>query len=270
MSLATINAHPRDAHISFIDETHVYYIHGSSDGYLSTTTLVHKMFPHFDADLIIKKMMNAKKWPNSPYFGMTAEAIKKQWNDNGKQAADLGTKMHANLEDFFNGLPHETDTKEFEMFQQWHSEHKYEPYRTEWIVYDEDSKICGSVDLLVKDPNEEGAILIYDYKRSKEIKFDNYFQKGIHPLTSHLPDCNFYHYSLQLYIYRHMLETLYGQKVNGCFLLVLHPNQEKYLKIECEDMSAIVKELFQLRANGDFDVSFDDNTFDFIVDKITG
>ena len=58
MELINKNPHPRDKEIVFDEEPHIYYIKGSSDN-ISVTTYVHNnLFPHFDSDKIIKKMMS--------------------------------------------------------------------------------------------------------------------------------------------------------------------------------------------------------------------
>lgn len=87
----------------------------------------------------------------------------------------------------------------------------------------------------------------YAKHRSKEIKMENRWQKGTHELTRHLQDCNFYHYSLQLAIYKHILQNYYGLPVSQTFIVVLHPNQDKYIKIFTENVDQIVNELFETR-----------------------
>jgi hypothetical protein len=44
------------------------------------------------------------------------------------------------------------------------------------------------------------------------------------PCLSHMPDTNFWHYSLQLNMYRMILEHKYGKKVTGLYLICLHPD----------------------------------------------
>ena len=60
------------------------------------------------------------------------------------------------------------------------------PYRTEMLVYYEELKLSGSIDMVFKC--EDGTFEIYDWKRSKEIvkvsKFNKWMQ---HPLIDHLP-----------------------------------------------------------------------------------
>lgn len=249
MSLLKIkNSHERDSRISFVDSSHTYYIDGSSEGYISSTTLVHSFFPHFDADVIIKKMMASRNWSKSPYNGQSPEKIKKGWEVNRDKAATAGTAMHENIEMYYNNEPHEKDSKEFSMFSNFLNDFpNLEPYRTEWEIFDEVSNVAGSVDMLYKDPDNPGSLIIADWKRSKEIKMSNRWQKGTDSLTRHLEDCNFIHYSLQLALYKYILQTRYGQKITGTFLVILHPNQENYMKIDTLDMDNTISKIMNRR-----------------------
>ena len=77
-----------------------------------------------------------------------------------------------------------------------------EAYRTEWNVFHEEMKLSGSIDMLYKDTNN-GEFYIYDWKRSKGIEFDSAFGKTAKTqCIKHVPDTNFWHYSLQLNVYR--------------------------------------------------------------------
>ena len=49
-------------------------------------------------------MMASKKWPQSKYFGKTKNEIKAMWNKNRDEAADAGTKMHYDIECFYNQM----------------------------------------------------------------------------------------------------------------------------------------------------------------------
>ena len=77
--LSQKNKHERDTRITFDEPTHTYFVDDSSDGIISTTTLIHEHFPKFDANKVVKFMKNKKeKYPN-----MTDEQIKER----------VGTKM---------------------------------------------------------------------------------------------------------------------------------------------------------------------------------
>lgn len=249
MSLEKKNSHPRDSNIRFVDETHTYYVNGSSDGYISTTTLVHSLFEKFDADNVIKKMRSSRRWKFSPYFRMTDDEIKKQWDNNRDFAANAGTEMHENLERFYNNEEHETDTKEFELFQMYLDDHStLEPYRSEWVIYDEICKVSGSVDMVYSDPLNPGSFIIADWKRSKEIKTENRWATGVNKVTEHLEDCNFIHYSLQLSIYKYILEKNYGVKITECFIVVLHPKQDNYIKMNIMNLDDEVLRIMEQRS----------------------
>ena len=103
--LSIKNKHERDQHIVFDEPTHVYTVKGSSKGWTSCTGFIHKFFPHFDADAVIKKMMSSPSWPTNKYFGKTAGQIKAEWNASGKSASEAGTEMHLAIEQFLHGHP---------------------------------------------------------------------------------------------------------------------------------------------------------------------
>jgi len=125
-------------------------------------------------------------------------------------------------------------------------EKKLIPYRTEWTVFDEDLGLAGSIDLCFIKP--DGTIAIYDWKRSKEIKQSSsfYVKYSKNPVLSHIPDLNYWHYSLQLNIYKQILERKYGKTVSEMCLVCLHPNHKNYQRISVVDMSTEVNELFGL------------------------
>ena len=177
-------------------------------------------------------MMASKNWPNSKYFGRTREDIKAEWASSGEQASSEGTKMHKNIENFLNNEPlTHAVSKEFNMFLNfWRDLNRQyprlRPYRTEQLVYDESIGLAGSIDLVLMD--DAGNTFIFDWKRSKEIKLDNKFEKGFPPFQ-HYDNCNYSHYTLQLNFYRHILETKYNAKVIFMMLVILHPDQDNFL-----------------------------------------
>jgi hypothetical protein len=250
-TLAERNAHPRDSRISFVEESHTYTLDGDASKNTSVTTFLHSLFPHFEPDVVIGKMISSRNWPKSPYFGRKPEDIKSAWAKSGSLAAEQGTKMHLNIENFYNGLPHETSSKEFKLFQGFVADHPWRMFRTEWVVFSKEAQICGSIDAVFEDPDEPGCFIIADWKRSKDIKMHNQWESGTHPLTSHLPNANFITYSLQLSTYRYILEKYYGVTIKKLpFLTVIHPSQTCYRKIDTLDLRDVVKNLFAERING--------------------
>lgn len=246
--LALKNAHPRDADISFEEGPHIYTVCGDRGGYTSVTTLNHKHFAQFDSDAIIDKMMkNKKNWsdPNYKYYGMNKQQIKNLWADNAACASGAGTKMHNDIEHYYNGMDIENDSIEFQYFRQFTKDFpELTPFRTEWMVYYEELKISGSIDMVFENP--DGTIQIYDWKRCKEITNENGFgQYALTSCISHLPDTNFWHYALQLNTYKLILEDKYGKKVTNLCLICLHP-ENKYKSYERIEVPVLEKEMADL------------------------
>ena len=178
------NKHPRDNHISFDEGPHIYTIHGDSS-FTSVTTWVHHHFEKFDADKVIANMMRSKNWSKNKYYGMTVKEIKADWDKNRDEAANAGTKMHYDIECYYNDMEIEVEEdcvewQYFEMFEEEWGQHMT-PYRTEWMIWDDKLKFAGSIDMTFL--NSDGTIEIYDWKRSVGIKKENSWQSAITPVS---------------------------------------------------------------------------------------
>ena len=282
--LANRNKHPRDTNIQFFEEGHKYVIKTDLDTkYTSVTTWNHSHFPHFDADAVIINMMKGKNWKEGhKYWGMTQDEIKKQWNSNGNSVSSAGTDMHFEIECFMNDKRMQCEYTHKELYQiyncdyiktnsNYHNEKGLEwkyfiefvkdtpelkPYRTEWTVYHEELKLAGSIDMVYE--NQDGTLSIYDWKRSKDIRRINNFNKyALTECICHMPDSNFWHYALQLNTYKAILENKYDKKIKDLYLVRLHPeNEEKtYELIKLPDLSKDIAELFQQRINEDMKIT---------------
>ena len=207
-------------------------IDGDCDNLVSSTTFIHGFFPEFDKNRIVGYILRGKKWRTDPsykYYQLSKEEIFGLWDANGKQASGAGTVMHAAIEYHYNALdvPQASiETPEWSMFEDFLEDHRHlTAWRTEQMVFSESLRMTGSIDMQFRAP--DGTIIMADWKRSKKITRKAYGgQKGYFPFD-HLPNANYYHYALQLNLYRTFLETWYGEKVSQMFLLVLHPDQEK-------------------------------------------
>lgn len=212
------NSHYRDAQLNFDEASHTYTVNGEE--YISVTTLVDKCFEQFDADYWAKK--------KAPSLGMTPQEVKDMWQRKGDEAAALGSKLHNMIERYYLGLPNESDSA-YSLFKQFAGHHLLTPYRTEWAIFDEDHMVAGTLDFL---NYENGVFSIYDWKRSNKViaggrpeKISRYGKRALRPI-SHIPDTTYWHYALQVSIYRYILETKYGINVQDGHLAVFHPDYD--------------------------------------------
>jgi ATP-dependent exoDNAse (exonuclease V) beta subunit len=224
-------------------------------------------------------MMRGKNWKEGhKYWGMTREEIKAQWFNNGASVSQAGTDLHYRIECFMNNrfpenpdlpfaiLPHTTTASalthqelseqpiaeddhsvpEWTYFLNFIRDHpNKKPYRTEWMIYNEDLKLSGSIDMVYE--NEDGTLSIYDWKRCKQItKVNQYNKFAISPEICEMADSNYWHYSLQLNTYKAILEAKYNKQIRDMFLVQLHPESDEgnYVLYEVQDLSTKIQELF--------------------------
>ena len=140
---------------------------------------------------------------------------------------------------------------EWEYFINFIRDHpELKPYRTEWMIFDEELKLAGSIDMVYENP--DGTLSIYDWKRSKDISKVNSWKKfALNPLISHMPDTNFWHYSLQLNVYRRILKEKYDIDVTELALVVLHPDNysKDYEVVEVPILDNELDNLWEYRKN---------------------
>jgi hypothetical protein len=219
-------------------------------------------------------MMKGRGWKEGhKYWGLTTDQIKAMWSNNASAVSGAGTDLHFEIECFNNESRLDCDYTNKELYALYISNHggthesrplewKYfinfvkdfpnlKPFRTEWVIYNEDVKISGSIDMVYE--NQDGTLSIYDWKRAKNItRVNNFNRFALTPQICHLPDSNFWHYALQLNTYKAIIEAKYGRTVRDLFLVRLHPDAEEqnYELIPLPDLSADVRALFLERLRG--------------------
>ena len=244
--LALDNQHPRDKFLEFYEPTHTYTVHGEK-GYTSVTTFIHTHFEPFNADKIIDGIMMKNGDTSHKYYGMNRQEIKTLWSNKGKQASTSGTNLHYDIECFYNGVKPTNTSKEYSFFLQFDKDHNdLVPYRTEWMIYHVNLKFAGSIDYVVV--NEDESLSIYDWKRSANIQKTSPWDKySITSEIDYVPDTNYWHYSMQLNMYKYILEDQYDKKVKDMYLVCLHPDKNNYEKIKVPDMQNEIRILMNIR-----------------------
>lgn len=218
------NEHPRDQRVCFYPSPHIYTIDGVYVKSVSTITSL--FFPDFDTIKFADLKAND--------LGLSPDQIIAKWEKDRIQAANDGTKLHLEIEDYFlNGTL--SNSIEFKMFRNFINDHTLNAYRTEWRIFEEDYNIAGTADYI---NFYNGIYELYDWKRSKKIidsegypiKINNW-QKGLGVLSK-IDDTSFNRYCIQQNIYRLILKNKYDIELSKMHLVVLHPLYQNYVKIE--------------------------------------
>ena len=208
--------------IELLEPEHKYILKSDPDlNFTSVTSITSKYFSPFDKDAIAKKLVET----NMKYVGMTTDELIAQWDE----ARDFGNLVHNNIESYINNKNYK-DISEVRHAIKWMNKFKNLSefvFYPEVIIYSEELGIAGSIDVLAKDTKNDTYIII-DWKTSKSISKSSFGGRmGIHPITSHLMDCKYVHYSMQLSLYRYLIEEFYGIKVSNLLIAHLKDNECK-------------------------------------------
>lgn len=238
MNYNLINRHPLDSQINFDEPTHTYTVNGRV--FKSVTTIVEECFEQFDAEYWSKK--------KAPSLGLTPQQVKRMWEKKGEEARNLGTQLHEKIERYYLGQSNISDDT-YRLFEKFTQLYHLSPYRTEWTIFDEDTQIAGTLDFL-NFQNE--VFTIYDWKRSNKVvvcgkaeTYSKWGKKAFNPI-SHVPDTTYWHYALQVSIYRYILEKNYNIVVSKSNLAIFHPDYSQPYVLEVPYMR---DEVIKLMAN---------------------
>jgi len=226
-----------DKSVVFNSESHTYT--KKNKKLISVTTFISQFKNEFDSDFFSKKIALRDN--------KTQEQVLKEWSEKAKKSCDIGTAIHKIFEDYINNnysvIADELVFDFLELDESYFLEFKEKsiiaiqfikdffitkrliPVYTEYIVYDEN--LAGQIDLICKDKNNNYYIL--DFKTNEKIETYSY-NKKMKGIFDFLNDSSYYHYSLQLSIYKNMFD----KEIKKLFLV--HIKTDKYEFIECEDI----------------------------------
>ncbi|CAE7445428.1 unnamed protein product [Symbiodinium sp. CCMP2592] len=148
------------------------------------------------------------------------------WETKKNCASNSGTWMHAMLEHLFNGYQIMAGKMQGELNAAVRIVSQMENavvYRTEWCIYAPEEDVAGSIDMVLKDVNND-VLYLLDWKRSEKLeeKYNSY-GKTMHAPLQGINDSQGHHYRLQLNIYKWILEKYYHVKVAGMKVVCIHP-----------------------------------------------
>lgn len=255
------NANERDSHLNFDPDTHTYTHIGRIEPLTSVTAFIGSFFDPYDPHFWIKRDESLSPEQKA--------ALCKTQDAKGYVARNLGTFMHTQIEKSFLGEPTETMLElkseedgvhqicdihtEMSYFTDFVRDHRLNPYRTEWMIYDDAHWLAGTLDLLVQEP--DGTFTLYDWKRSRRMGREqgdtftpnrcNFRQKG-HGVISHLDDTPFVHAALQQNMYKAILKSNYGIEIKKMYLVILSPSFSRYHKVEVPDYSREIEMMLDL------------------------
>lgn len=215
--------------IAFDEESHKYIHPKDETGnaeYISVTTLIERFFP-FDLNRYIERKAEEEN--------RTEEDVLHEYLEMIFEAAEKGTRLHNQIENFLKKTEFDSDSKEFELFLDFYNKEIKARnllfFDAERMIFSDKYNVAGTIDCLFKKENKEEYVML-DWKRSKKLIIDGRprifgYGYALSELNS-LDNSSFNRYCLQQNIYKLIAETEYGMKISSMKLVVLHENYSDY------------------------------------------
>ena len=277
-----------DKEVIFIEEDHKYFHVGdikdnklvefkkSKYVFRSPTGVLSAFKEHFDSQGVSERYVKKHK------LSISAAELREEWAEKARVASERGSKLHAYCESIYDGwdfgsIPDEPQARHAEDALRLLEKSGWKLAKTELLVYSKKLRLAGQVDLLLKKKfkNKKGEIVtmagIFDYKFLKEPiqkkSFYNHRTRKYKMMSGpfkHLMDCNYYHYSIQMELYR-MLMGKAGDRVIKKTLVVM--TEDDYDFVDGYDMKIWVDKFGTLQAkyklwNGKMYDSSNDESYD--------
>jgi hypothetical protein len=223
--------------VVFTEDGHTYTVDGKPA--TSVTTFIGKFKKPFERDFWATR--SAKK------ENKTLQEILDKWDSISLRACNKGSKFHAFAENYINNkiLPNiiydfDLDKEAYDKIESHflkfyeNSKENLIPIRSELCVGSSQLGICGMVDqLYYSEPL--GGLVIFDWKTNKRLEYESKFNNWMLDPISHLPECEFTTYSLQLSLYKYIIELETKLEIKDCYIVWFNEKNDSYRLIQCAD-----------------------------------
>lgn len=241
--------------VTYYDEPHKYY--HNNNQFISVTTLIHKYQEPFNEDYW--SQVKADK------YGLNTYEIKRIWKFINKKGTLKGSIVHDYAENTFlnkkfeypqkivlNEFGFDPIHKEYEISKKQvdnfynDSHEKLIPIRTEFVVRDVEAMIAGMLDILFWNVKEK-CFQIWDWKSNKDFTFET--KRRLIGDLFLLDDSDLTIYSLQLQMYKYIIEKYIPIKLGDSYIVWYSQNNDNYRIIKTKDMSRYIDIIVNNRLN---------------------
>lgn len=228
--------------IAFDEETHKYIHPKDETGnaeYISVTTLIERFFPFDLKRYIEKKAIDENR---------TEDDVLDEYLTNRDEAAEKGTFLHSQIENFLKGNEYDSDSKEFKLFLNFYEREIKQRglsfFDAEKMIFSSKYNVAGTIDCLFKK-NDSNEYVMLDWKRSKKLIIDGRpriygFGYALSELCN-LDNSSYNRYCLQQNIYKSIVETEFSISISSMQLVILHENYSEYHVVRVPEMKKEVR-----------------------------
>lgn len=238
-------ANKRDS-IVWLEPIEHKYIHKlTGEKFKSVTTVLGMLEPEFNSEqvaLAISQQDPSRK--KEKYQNMSQEEILVEWKRINDEANAYGTEIHEIMERYLlaNKIYFPKNDYERGLITQFQ---EIDPMVTgtiypETILFSEKHKLAGTADI-IEDCGD--YFNVWDWKTNKEFRFISEYNHWLNTPVSHLSDCQYNVYSLQLSIYAYLYQLETKKKVGRLGIFYLNPKLNKFQLIPLPYMGLEAKKV---------------------------
>lgn len=232
--------------IQFEEEAHKYKFKSRPDLTPTSVTTVLGFY---------EKEFDTKYWAKrkAEDYNITVEEVIAKWDKERDTACDKGTICHWYMECMLSKYDFNYDQKfEYVRPQFEHAKVMMDKYlkdsskklihvKSELVVGDTEYNITGMIDQVYKD--KDGKYYLFDWKTNKKIdKSSNYMFEGY---LSNIDSSKLSTYSLQLHLYKHLIEKNTDIKIEECYIVWFGPKEINYNIYKVKDYEYLIPGLIK-------------------------
>lgn len=235
--------------IVFNEDAHTYHY----DDLLCTsvTTVIGRYKEPFDTQKIAT-VYAVKR-------GLSVFDVIEEWEKKKNDASTKGTHTHKYAELKFankqygvtEGLIEVSGTlnKCFGIIDAFYNDSKGKliPIRSEMVVGDKNRRICGMIDQLFYNVRAK-EFQIWDYKTNKAINTKSDYKKKMTNGLWHLDECEFNTYSLQLGLYKKIIEENTNIKIGSSYICWVNEVNDTYKPMKVANMNSEINQIWSALA----------------------
>jgi len=231
-------------HITFFDKNHTYTINGNP-AKTSVSGAIKKYDKEFDSKRVASFVAKKEK--------KSVEQVLKEWDYKRDYSCHKGSEFHKFVENFlerrkiaidkdalhifmveqsiknnsefidgyYNDMAH-LISNFMNFYEWWKKDHIL--LKSEFVIGDKESGLCGTLDNLSYNKKTK-KLVIFDYKTNREIKMENPRGETLLDPFKHLQSCELVKYSLQIWLYKLIIEKNTSFDVDTGYIVWMAGNE---------------------------------------------
>lgn len=226
--------------IVFNELAHSYHYNGVKC--TSVTQLISNYKKKFETEIIASKYALKN--------GLSIDEVLTDWDLKRDTANARGTELHKYAELKFACKEYDVSEEQLSTDLKSKIDSFYEmskgrliPVASELIVGDSDKSLCGMIDQIFYNVKAK-EFQIWDYKTNKEINTHSKYKNRMINGLEHLQECEFNTYSLQLAIYKRIIERNTNIRLGSSYICWINECNETYKTFKMNDMTNEVNLIF--------------------------